>query len=237
MDGFCWLDLKTHDPAGTADFFRTDLGWRFAVDPDDWRQATVIRSGPYRIGSVSDLSAPVYPPGTPPHIAYYLATDDTDRRAAAATGAGARLVVPPFDAGDQGRMATLVDPFGAAVSLWQAREFGGWAFPPGAPGTPLRALHTSGDPEAARRFYGEVLGVALPRDRFARGPVPGWELVIGVDEPADRPLDGCPDRRPDGPSDESADGGPARRVSRAPEGTAFPLAGLPATGVTRAARP
>ncbi|MER6916361.1 VOC family protein [Streptomyces sp. NPDC000594] len=213
VDGFCWLDLKTRDPEGVAGFFGTELGWRFAVDEEDWRRATKISTGGYAIGGVSDLSNPVYPPGTPPHIAYYLATDDTDRRAEAATGAGARLVVPPFDAADQGRMATLIDPWGAAVSLWQAREFGGWAFPPGTPGTPVRACHTSGDPEGAHRFYGEVLGVpSLPRDRFvAAGPGedPGWRLIIGM---------GTDPEAGTAPEPEPA------AVLRAPDGTAFTVA-------------
>ncbi|WDN53193.1 VOC family protein [Streptomyces clavuligerus] len=182
VDGFCWLDLKTHDPAGAAAFFGTALGWRFAVDENDWRRATKISVGPYRIGGVSDLSAPVYPPGTEPHIAHYLAVADAGRGAEAAVAAGARLVVPPFDAGDQGRMTTLVDPYGAAVSLWEAREFTGWTFPPGTPGAPLRALHTSGDPDAAHRFYDGTLGVRIPRDRFVLGDGPGWRLVIGVRE-------------------------------------------------------
>ncbi|GAA3634450.1 hypothetical protein GCM10022267_21400 [Lentzea roselyniae] len=125
------MDLKTHDPAGTAAFFSQSLGWHFAVDEDDWRKATKISVDGHLIGGVSDLSNPVYPPDTPDHIAFYLAVDDVDRRAEAAVANGARLVVPPFEAGDQGRMATLVDPFGAAVSLWQARTFTGWKVPPG----------------------------------------------------------------------------------------------------------
>jgi predicted enzyme related to lactoylglutathione lyase len=111
--------LKTRDVPGTAAFFSTALGWRFAVDEDDWRKATKIAANGYQIGSVSDLANPVYPPAAPAHIAYYLAVDDVDRRTEAATAHGARLLLPPFEAGEQGRMATLIDPAGAAFSLWQ----------------------------------------------------------------------------------------------------------------------
>lgn len=38
---FCWMDLKTRDVPGTADFFATVLGRRFAIDERDWRRATV----------------------------------------------------------------------------------------------------------------------------------------------------------------------------------------------------
>ncbi|GGZ44968.1 hypothetical protein GCM10010387_44230 [Streptomyces inusitatus] len=167
------MDLKTHDPAGAAEFFSTVLGWHFAVDEDDWRRATKIYENGRPVGGVSDLSQPVYPPGTPAHIAHYLAVDDVDRRTEAATAHGARLVVPPFDAGDQGRIATLVDPFGAAVSLWQARGFAGWDEP-----RPL--VLDCPDPEGARRFYREVLG--LEQAEFGTADVPGWRPVVLVDD-------------------------------------------------------
>ncbi|MBN6036611.1 VOC family protein [Amycolatopsis sp. 195334CR] len=121
MTDFCWLDLKTRDVTGTAEFFSAALGWRFAVDEQDWRKATKIYLGDRELGGVSDLANPVYPPETPPHLAFYLAVDDVDRRTAVALDHGARLVAGPFDAGDQGRLSTLLDPTGAAVSFWEAR--------------------------------------------------------------------------------------------------------------------
>ncbi|CAO0835165.1 Protein N-acetyltransferase, RimJ/RimL family OS=Streptomyces microflavus OX=1919 GN=Smic_17340 PE=4 SV=1 [Streptomyces microflavus] len=100
------MDLKTRDPSGTAAFFSAVLDWDFAVDEQDWRKAVTISAGDHRIGGLSDLAQPVYPPGLPAHIAYYLAVDDVDRRTAVAAENGAQILVPPFDAGDQGRIAT-----------------------------------------------------------------------------------------------------------------------------------
>ncbi|WP_165436308.1 VOC family protein [Amycolatopsis suaedae] len=164
---FCWMDVKTHDVAATAASFEHTFGWTSTVDESDRRRATVIRSGEHRIGGLSDLANPVYPPGTPAHIAFYLATDDTDLRTERAVAAGARLVAGPFDAGDQGRMATLVDPAGAAFSLWQAGKFAGWDVPPGT------LVHISEAPETARRFYADILGFD---GEFTEGPDPRWEL-------------------------------------------------------------
>ncbi|MFD0855486.1 hypothetical protein ACFQ07_24805, partial [Actinomadura adrarensis] len=76
---FCWMDLKTRDIPGTAGFFSAVLGWRFAVDEDDWRRATKASLDGHQLATVSDLANPIYPPGTPPHIAYYLAVDHADR--------------------------------------------------------------------------------------------------------------------------------------------------------------
>ncbi|MET9831575.1 VOC family protein [Streptomyces sp. NPDC006385] len=188
VNEFCWMDLKTHDPPGTAAFFSKALGWSFAVDEEDWRRATKIAVDGRRIGGVSDLAHPVYPPDTPAHIAYYLAVDDVDGRTEAATANGARLVVAPFDAGDQGRMATLTDPVGAAFSLWQPYRFTGWAFPPGCAGAPRRMVLACDQPDRARHFYRETLGARLAcadfvAERGPEGSTPRWELAVGVDDP------------------------------------------------------
>ncbi|MGW0909593.1 VOC family protein [Streptomyces sp. NPDC002853] len=182
------MDLKTRDPAATAAFFSATLGWRFAVDETDWRKATKIDVDGHLIGGVSDLANPVYPPGTPAHIAYYLAVEDVDRRTEAATKHGARLVVPPFDAGDQGRLATLVDPFGAAFSLWQSNRFTGWTLPSRLAGAPHRLILACDQPDDAQRFYEETTGTLLSRADFVAAgsgsgaSAPRWELVVGVDD-------------------------------------------------------
>ncbi|TPQ16529.1 VOC family protein [Streptomyces sporangiiformans] len=187
LNKFCWMDLKTRDLPGTAAFFSKVLGWHFAVDEEDWRQATKITVEGHRIGSVSDLANPVYPPATPAHIAYYLAVGDIDGSTEAATANGARLVVLPFDAGDQGRIATLIDPVGAAFSLWQPHRFTGWEFPPDAAGAPHRMVLTCDQPELAQHFYRETTGTSLVQADFLATheyvtAAPQWEPVVGVDD-------------------------------------------------------
>jgi hypothetical protein len=177
---FCWIDLKTRDVPATAAFFSAALGWTFAVDPDDWRQATKIAVDGRWIGGVSDLASPVYPPGTPPHIASYLTVDDAEARTAAARQAGAEVVVPPSDVADQGRLAAIVDPFGAAVALWQPGAFGGWTHEPRTPFAPARPLHLGDRPGEARRFYEHVLGVRVGAAGFASGTVAVWEVTVAA---------------------------------------------------------
>jgi uncharacterized protein len=185
---FCWLDLKTSDIAGTAAFFAKVLGWRFAVDENDWRRATkIFIDDQYQIGSVSDLANPIYPPGTPAHIAYYLAVDNVDRRARAAAAQGAQLVLEPSDIGDQGRLATLLDPVGAAVSLWEPRGFSGWTHPPDSAYAPSKMILACADPDRARRFYQQTLGASTRGLDFVTAGetdelVGQWELVVEVDD-------------------------------------------------------
>ena len=186
VGAFCWVDLKTRDPKAAAAFFESALGWTVEIDQGSWRRATVIRVGEHHIGGLSDVTAAVYPPGTPPHIACYLAVDDVDARIAAAVEAGARLLVAPFDAGDDGRIATLIDPFGAAASLWQRQTpQRGWTHPRATRAAPRRLQHLSADPPAAAEFYRRFLGMSDPDTDFAgiagRNTVPGWRLIVAVD--------------------------------------------------------
>ncbi|MFI1929539.1 VOC family protein [Streptomyces sp. NPDC020330] len=197
MNEFCWMDLKTRDPSGTAAFFSSVLGWDFAVDEEDWRRAVKISAGTCRIGGLSDLAQPVYPPGTPPHIAYYLAVDDVDHRTDLAVANGAQLVVAPFDAGGQGRIATLIDPMGAVLSLWRPRGFAGWPVSTTAEGAPHHAVLVCEDPARARDFYARTTGTPLGRAAFrkagpggtgtgagaATGSAPQWELALAVHDP------------------------------------------------------
>lgn len=185
LNEFCWMDVKTYDVPGTEAFFSAVLGWRFAVDESDWRRAIKIFADGHQIGGVSDLSSPLYPPGTPAHIAYYLAVDDIEARTEAATTEGAQLVLAPFDAGDQGRIATLIDPVGAAFSLWQTHPANRWS--PSAR-APQRMVLACPRPEQARCFYRDVLGTVPSCTDFvpthgAEEPHPRWELVVAVDDP------------------------------------------------------
>ncbi|MEU6951604.1 VOC family protein [Streptomyces sp. NPDC045714] len=237
MNEFCWMDLKTRDPSGTAAFFSSVLGWDFAVDEEDWRRAVKISAGGDRIGGVSDLAQPVYPPGTPPHIACYLAVDDVDHRTALAVANGAQVVVPPFDAGDQGRIATLIDPVGAVLSLWRPRGFAGWPVSATAEGTPHQAVLACEDPERAREFYARTTGTPLGRAVFREpgpgvagtgadttgGSAPQWELALAVDDP-DEVIRRA---RAHGPDLVTLAGEGARRIVRlrSPEGLTFLIHG------------
>ncbi|MEU6150546.1 VOC family protein [Actinosynnema sp. NPDC047251] len=161
------MDLKTRDVPGAAAFFETALGWRFT--------GREIVAGEHRIGGVSDLADPFYPPGIPAHIACYLAVDDVAGVAEAAVAHGARLVVGPFEVEGQGAVATLLDPVGVAFSLWEARGFAGWDFPPGTPNAPIGAVHVSDDSDRARRFYRDALGLDATVEH---GDAARWEIVV-----------------------------------------------------------
>lgn len=165
------MDVKTRDPDVTTAFLTSVLGWAWSVDETDWRRATKARLGGHRLASVSDLASPVYPPGLPDHVAYYAAVDSVDAAVARATRHGAELLVEPFTAGDQGRVATLLDPLGAPFSLWQPT--GGWTWDHGGLlGAPRRVVWAGPGPGDAEEFYRGALGLALRAGAFAASPRP-----------------------------------------------------------------
>ena len=58
--------------------------------------------------------------GHPAFWGVYLAVDDVDATAAKVASAGGTLEAGPFDVMELGRTASIQDPTGARVNLWQA---------------------------------------------------------------------------------------------------------------------
>jgi len=67
-----------------------------------------------------------------------------------------------------GRMATITDPTGARVSLWQAGDIAGTELA-NEPGTPIWNELISPDVKAATAFYTDVLGVGWDETDMGEG--------------------------------------------------------------------
>ncbi|GAB2636494.1 VOC family protein [Nocardia goodfellowii] len=180
------MDCKSVDVDVAARVFADEFGWECRVDPNDWRGAIKARADRHWVAGVSNLGSPLYPRGTPPHISYYLGVEDAAAVHHLATSHGASSLLAPTPIADQGTLATIVDPFGAVVSLWQPQTFTGWSHPLG-PRTPSQVVHESRDPAAAERFYRRQLGLRL-KDADFTPPLPGdpldgdaaWTVAIEV---------------------------------------------------------
>jgi predicted enzyme related to lactoylglutathione lyase len=97
-------------------------------------------------------------PSLPPHWNSYVAVDSADEVAARVTPNGGTLLEPAFDVpGGSGRMAHLLDPMGAPLTLWQAGDHPGAGLV-NAPGAlTWNDLNTTG-PAVAAAFYSTLLG-------------------------------------------------------------------------------
>ena len=118
-----WVDLGTTDVDGAVSFYGALFGWS-ATEP-----GPVDETGGYRmftqaeknIGGLMATQSPEQP------VAWltYIATEDADATTEKVVAAGGTVMVPPMDVMEIGRMAVYIDPTGAAIAVWQSKQFPG----------------------------------------------------------------------------------------------------------------
>ncbi len=116
-----WVDLATSDPAAAQQFYGELLGWRMDVSEDPQYGGYAI--GVIDAGQTAGIGG-VQHPSQPTVWSLYIGTDDVDGLAQRVTDEGGSVVAPPFDVGNQGRMAVFADPGGAVISAWQGEGAG-----------------------------------------------------------------------------------------------------------------
>ncbi|MCB0921255.1 MAG: VOC family protein [Actinobacteria bacterium] len=168
---FGWADIMTRDPGRAIEFYEGLFGWTHVDQPTPM--------GPpytqfYKDGKLVCGLSPMMP-GVPEEIGAfwtsYILVEDADAAAAAAEAAGGTVSMPPMDVMDQGRMAMLADPTGAAVGLWQpAAHEGAELF--NAPGSMTWNELQTRDIDAALPFYEKVFGW-----EWAETQMPGYHVA------------------------------------------------------------
>jgi uncharacterized protein len=160
-----WVDLSTSDAAAARDFYSKVLGWHVEVNPDPLY-------GGYGLAKIDGREAagigPAQAADQPTAWSMYVGTDDVEALAAKVTAAGGAVIAPPFDVGDQGRMAVFTDPTGAFISAWQGSQMSGFQTT-GAGAYGWSELTTT-DIEKALPFYKDVFGWDARRSPMPGGP-------------------------------------------------------------------
>jgi uncharacterized protein len=160
----CWIDLYSSDTDRANDFYGRLFGWT-SFDPGAEYGGYFIfqRDGKAVAGCMGNSGEE----GHPDAWTIYLHTDDVERTVADAKANGAQVIVEPMDVTDNGRMALVVDPGGAAIGAWEPKEVKGFEIrnEPGA--AAWFELHT--------RSYDD--SVAFYRDAF------GWDTHTMSDSP------------------------------------------------------
>lgn len=147
-----WADLASPDVPASARFYGELLGWTAEVSPEPEAGGyTMFFAGGKRVAG----AAPIMNPGQHPAWTTYIKVDDADAVVARAQANGGQAPMEPMDVMDQGRLAILFDPTGAAIGLWQPREHRG-ADVYNVPGAMCWNELITRDVEAAKRFYTAV---------------------------------------------------------------------------------
>ena len=184
---FCWIDLGTVDAGAAKAFYGGLFGWEFDDLPTGDK-------GTYSICRLDGKAvAGLYDRAEEQHWGSYVKVGDADRATGRARELGAEVLVEPFDTPGGGRVATVRDPAGAAVSLTRPGEGfgaevvnqdGAWTW------NELVAPELG----AATDFYAELLGWAadipgaVARTSFTLGDllVGGGHAPIGPEDPTPR---------------------------------------------------
>lgn len=188
-----WVDLITHDPAGSREFYSKVLGWNIS-DP-------MPEAGDYMMcftpaGGVAGFVPAPEDQGNICAWNMYFETANIEADHATALANGAMEIMPVAHVnpgGDSlGHMSMFLDPTGASVGLWQSDVHKGFAVAE-VPGTPSWFELSSSDPAKAREFYQALFGteqapiapdfdytVATVEGQQAYGIMPIWGLPEGT---------------------------------------------------------
>jgi predicted enzyme related to lactoylglutathione lyase len=155
---FCWPELATTDQKGAVAFYRGLFGWDLAeqpIGPTETYSMFKIRG--LEVAAASRMQAEEMRQGLPPHWNAYVSVASADAAVKRAQELGGKVLAPPVDVMDAGRMAVLQDPTGAIVSVWQPKRHIG-AKILREPGTLGWTELVTRDTDAAEKFYTQLFG-------------------------------------------------------------------------------
>lgn len=177
-----WVDVSSPDLDKSRAFYRALFGWDAQVAPDPQAGGYTLF---YLNGKMVAGGGPTFSPDQHPVWATYVCSADADTTVQAANDAGGQVLMGPMDVMGQGRIAVLVDPTGAHVSIWQPQAHRG-AELVNEPGSFCwNELYTR-DMPTAREFYQKVFGWGIEETEFSGGAytlfqVEGRNIAGGLD--------------------------------------------------------
>jgi predicted enzyme related to lactoylglutathione lyase len=168
-----WVDLSSSDAQASRDFYSRVFGWHVDVNPDP-------QYGGYALAKLDGKDVggigPAQTPGAPTAWSIYIGTDDVEALAKQVQAAGGTVAAPPFDVGDQGRMAVFQDPSGAYISAWQGTRMGG--FQTDVPNSYGWAELNARGVEKALPFYTTIFGWTTKTSEMGEGQPPYTEFQL-----------------------------------------------------------
>jgi uncharacterized protein len=143
----CWAELASPQPPAAIDFYQQLFGW----------QVTTVDPGTIHFTLRGLAVAGLVPARKRSSWRAYVASQDIGATVAAVAAAGGRVISPPVEVGDLGRVALVADAEGAAFGLWQRGTFAGAQVVNERDATCWSEVATR-DPAGAAVFYGKVFG-------------------------------------------------------------------------------
>lgn len=155
---FSWFELATTDQAAAKSFYEGLLGWTskdYPIGPEE--TYTIFYKDDRDAAAGYTMRADQRQQGVPPYWLVYVTVENVDEAAKKAKSLGATIVAEPFDVMENGRMAVLMDPSGAALALWQPNKHAGVKITTD-PGSFTWAELLTKDSKAVQAFYSKLFG-------------------------------------------------------------------------------
>ena len=115
---FIWHELVTADQRASGHFFRELLHWTSReVDAGPFGTYTLFQKGGQDVAGMMNPTSDT--PGKGPYWHSYIAVADIDACAGRAVALGGRVLVPPHEVPQFGRVCAIADPTGAIAHLVQ----------------------------------------------------------------------------------------------------------------------
>ena len=179
-----WVDMGAPDPMAAVGFYGRLFGWEGQDMGEEAGHYHLMAKGGQMVAGIG----PAQDPG-PPRWTMYVNVDDVDALVKLIEPNQGRVLVPPMDVMNAGRMAVFADTTGAVASAWQAKEHIG-AQLVNEPGAFIWSeLHTS-DLAGAKQFYADVFGWDWGgAPEYAEAQVNGRSVAAAMPRPADLPAE------------------------------------------------
>ncbi|MGR4001053.1 MAG: VOC family protein [Alphaproteobacteria bacterium] len=114
---FHWNELMSWDAEKATQFYTKTLGWQFDAMPGPNNTTYyVAKDGDKPIGGIFSLNKEEHG-DVPENWFAYIAVDNVDARVEKVSAAGGKVLRPPFDLENIGRIAIVLDAGGAAFGL------------------------------------------------------------------------------------------------------------------------
>lgn len=163
-----WRELTTRDVAAAKGFYGELLGWTYEdTDMGPSGIYATIRLAGEMVGGVMQM------PSDAPFPASwnsYVSVDDVDAAVESWKAGGGSVAFGPHDIPNVGRFATLLDPWGAAISAFKSAQGDPEPGMP-KPGAFCWETLSTPDPKAAVALYGKTFGWSTQQGPAGTGTV------------------------------------------------------------------
>jgi uncharacterized protein len=161
---FSWADCASTDAEKAKRFYKVLMGWDSEELPMGGGEFyTRFMVNGEKVGALSQMQPDMQAQGVPSHWTNYVTVDNVDTLESKVTELGGKVLAPPFDVFDAGRMMVIQDPTGGSLALWQAKTDIGATLVNTVGAMMWNELMTSDMPKAMA-FYKDLLGWEFEQD-------------------------------------------------------------------------